>query len=214
MKTISLLTVAGLAAAATAAPIDRSSIPIYTGTNVASAPLNTSPLVTSGVQYSNMELGTNFTSTATGGVVAAADYDSIADDDINMGIFQFVGGVANAGEVLFFDFFDAGGTFYDSFGVQLSQGGNFIWTITLATPQIALDSGFVQMVADDGSAVINSTGVWFINSEAPTIGSALAADGNLPTGPGDYKFAIEAVPAPASAALLGLGGLVATRRRR
>ncbi|MEL7485503.1 MAG: PEP-CTERM sorting domain-containing protein, partial [Planctomycetota bacterium] len=32
--------------------------------------------------------------------------------------------------------------------------------------------------------------------------------------PGTLSFAVEIVPAPASAALLGLGGLAATRRRR
>ena len=217
MKTISILTVAGLAAVATANPIDRSNFTIYTGAALEAAPMDTSKLVTAGVQYSNLGLGNNFASTETGLTVGVADYDSVADDDINMGIFTFVGGVSAVGGVLFFDFFDAGGNFYDGFGVQLPQAGNFIWTITLNTPQVTLDAGSVAMFADDGffTGLPASTGTWFLNAVPATIGSAGLPDGTDATGAAlDFKFAIEAVPAPASVALLGLGGLVATRRRR
>lgn len=222
MKAIAMVLVAGVAgtAAADIAPfdataIDRTGMTIYSGDAVIAAPLDsaTSALFTAGTAYENMALGTNFvtSSGAAGGVAGTADYDSAADDDINMGAFRFVGGVAAAGGVLFFDFFDSAGNFYDGFGVQLSSGGNFIYTITLTTPQLVQDSGFVQMFADDGSVLVATNGTWFLNNEAPTIGSAGAID----VAPDlDYKFAIDAIPAPGSVALLGLGGMVAARRRR
>lgn len=225
MKAIAVVMAAGLAGTAVAdiapfdvASIDRSSMTIYSGAAVQATPIGaeSGALFTAGTAYENMDPGNGFLAfpPATG-VLGTADYDSAADDDINMGAFRFVGGVAAAGEVIFFDFFDAGGVFYDGFGVQFPQGGNFIWTITLATPQITQDAGFVQLFADDGSAVVASTGQWFLSDAAPTIGSAGAADATGPAGESlNHKFAIDAVPAPGSIALLGLGGLAAARRRR
>ena len=60
-----------------------------------------------------------------------ADYLSVSSGDIALDQFVFVGGVDQAGGVVFFDFFDSSGAFIDGFGVQLSQDGTFIWTIDL-----------------------------------------------------------------------------------
>jgi hypothetical protein len=165
-----------------------------------------------------MTLGTNFSMSATGGVVACDDYDSSSAAGIVTQIeqFRFVGGVANPLEVLFFTFFDTASNFVDSFGVQFGQGGDIIYTIDLGTPVSVADNGFVQMWADDGSVVTTSTGTWFLNTAAPTIGTTDATPPGLTDGSGNYlddKFEMTEVSEPASLALLGMGVLAFLRRR-
>lgn len=144
--------------------------------------------------------------------IGTADYQSVATNNIVMDEFQFVGGVDAVGGTVFFDFFDAGGNFVDGFGVSLSEAGNFIWTIDLAGAFEAASGGFVQMSVDDGGFVVPNA-QWFLSDGAPAVGDALAEDAG---GGNNFNFAIvgSEVPAPGAVALLGLGGLVASRRRR
>ena len=191
---------------------DKSSAPIYEAQLVGDrADYN-------GTAYSNMTLGTNYSVSATGAVVSVDDYTSVVApaDTILMSTFKFVGGVANAGEVLFFTFFDSSGSYVDSFGAQFSQGGNFVWTVTLSTPFAVANSGYVQMWADDGSVLVTSTGSWFMTTDAPTIGTTGTAYPGYTTSGGaylDHKFEINSIPEPATIGLLGLSVLALVRRR-
>ena len=144
--------------------------------------------------------------------IGVADYQSVATNNIVMDEFQFVGGVDAIGGTVFFDFFDAAGTFVDGFGVSLSMDGNFIWTITLGGAFEAAAGGFVQMSVDDTGFVVPNA-QWFLSDGAPAVGDALAEDAG---GGNNFNFAIvgNEVPAPGALALLGLGGLPAARRRR
>lgn len=141
------------------------------------------------------------------------DYVSTASAPIDLSSFRFVGGVQQVGGTMFFDFFDASSNFVDSFGVALSQAGNFIWTITINTfpgGVVVPEAGFVQATVGAGF-----TGQWFLSTAAPTVGTENPLVGGA-AGGFSHKFEIngEVVPAPATAALMGLGGLVAVRRRR
>ncbi len=166
--------------------------------------------------YSAMDGPFNAFSPATGNV-GLDDYASIATDDIVLTSFRFVGGVGASGEPggsMSFQFFDSDETFVDSFGINLPQGGAFTWTITLNDPITIPANGLVQAVVGEGF-----TGRWFLGATAPTIGSndpeiggAELADGT----PLSHRFELNGVlvPTPGSAALLGLAGLAAVRRRR
>jgi len=157
-----------------------------------------------------------------GGAVSADDYNKFVPGQstvYTMDHFQFIGGVAQPGQVMFFTFFDSNGSYVSSFGVQLPYGGGYIWTITGAgggsMGRPVHFGGFVQMWADDGSVVVLSTGIWYLNSDAPTVCTT------GPTYPGltvggvylDHKFAI-LVPEPGTLALFGMGIMTLVVRRR
>jgi MYXO-CTERM domain-containing protein len=147
--------------------------------------------------------------------IGVADYQSIATNNIDVGEFVFVGGVDTMDTVVFFDFFDAGGTFLDGFGVALPEAGNFIWTITPTDLEIAAD-GLVQMTVDDGTNGPAGLATWFLNENTASVGNAGAIDVSAGLSSFNFAFSINGteVPAPGAVALLGLGGLVASRRRR
>jgi len=148
-------------------------------------------------------------------VAGTADYTSVSAGDIALDQFVFVGGVDQAGGVMFIDFFTSGGDYIDGFGVQLAEEGNFIWTIDLSETLMVASSGFVQMSIDDedlAGAGSTAAGRWFLGNNGATIGDAGMAEGDPDF---NYAFALNSnVPAPGALALLGLGGLGAARRRR
>lgn len=174
-----------------------------------------------GTAYSNMNAGAGFQAFAPGGgAIGFDDYDSIATGGtIDVQSYRFVGGVNVAGGVMFFEFFDNSSAFVDSFGVALPQAGNFIWTITINTfpgGVVVPDAGIHQVVTDDlGQFGPAALGQWFLSDANPTVGTSNPAIGGA-AGGFSHKFELngEFVPAPATAALMGLGGLVAARRRR
>ena len=166
-------------------------------------------------QYDNVAAGPGgyvaFPPSATN-PIGTADYQSVATNNILMDEFMFVGGVDVDGGTVFFDFFDAAGAFVDGFGVSLASAGNFIYTITTGGTVEAAAGGFVQMTVDDGGFSVPNA-QWFLSDGAPAVGDALLEDAG---GGNNFNFAIigNEVPAPGAVALLGLGGMVAARRRR
>lgn len=205
-----VLVAAGTAVAGTTG-IDRSGYEIYTGqaTALDSATVNrgVAPL------YDNIAGPYAAFAPSATNPIGVGDYNSIATNDILVDNFVFVGGVDVVGGVVFFDFFDAGGTFLDGFGVALPSAGNFIWTISPTDLTVAAD-GIVSMAVDDGTNGPVANAQWFLTENVAAVGDAGVEDvtGTL----FNFAFGINGtvVPAPGAFALLGLGGLVATRRRR
>ncbi len=155
---------------------------------------------------------------AATGVASFDDYVSTEAAPFTLAQFQFVGGVTAVGGGMTVAFFDTAANPAGNFHITLPQAGNFIWTITLGSPPDGADStfvapqaGFVQITVDAAN-----TGQWFFTSTAPTIGTD-----DITVGTGaqlnpqrNNAFGLIKVPAPSSLALLGLGGLIARRRRR
>lgn len=233
MKSIAALTVCAAVGSAFAAPslgpVDHSSRTIYgsssyTAQALDAVPFGSNPRGAASTIFSNMDAGTGFQSFPVSTVVLNGDaqaigfddYTSIAAGTTQITEFRFVGGVQQAGGVMFVDFFDASGTAVDGFGIQLSQVGNFIYTITVNTAVDVASAGFVQISLDDdglfGSGV-QTTGQWFLSGAAATIG-ANGPQGGASAGALNHNFELTTVPAPGAVALLGLGGLIAGRRRR
>jgi hypothetical protein len=149
--------------------------------------------------------GTSVTQDAEFSNEVRSQYTSTGVDANYLTSFKFVGGVAAVNQVLFFQFYDSASMPISDFGVQLPQAGNFVWTITLAQSIPIANAGFVGLIPNVGV-----TGTFRYASTPPAIGtSSDVGDGK----PGYYRYQIN-VPAPASAGLLALGGLVALRRRR
>lgn len=128
--------------------------------------------------------------------------------------FRFVGGVSTVGDTLRVNFYDSGANLFNFFNVSLGTAGNFVWTITLGLQPNGSDStflvpqaGFVEITAVTGA------GRWFLTPTAPSVGSNNLAVGGLPN-QFNHAFELVAVPAPGAMAFLGLGGLLASRRRR
>jgi hypothetical protein len=121
---------------------------------------------------------------------------------------KFVGGVTTANTSLRFNFYDAAGsTLVNSFEIGFGQAGNFIWTITGLGGFNVASKGVMEVVG-----VGNATGQWFLSQSATTVGSDDRSFGDN-TAAFQHSFQLS-VPAPGSLAILGLGGLVAGRRRR
>lgn len=147
---------------------------------------------------------------AATGNIGFDDYNSIAEDDFVLTSFRFVGGVAEAGGTMSFQFFDANEDFADSFGIALPQAGNFIWTITINSEVIVPANGLIQAVVGD-----DFTGQWFLSVTDPDIGTNDLAIGGNETD-ASHRFELNGVPVPTPGALavLGMAGLAGVRRRR
>lgn len=232
MKTIAAIALCAAAGSAFAGPstgtIDRSDYVIlgaesYTAQAVDAIPFGSDARGGAATTiFSNMEAGAGFQAFPASAVnldgateaIGFDDYTSIASDTTQITEFRFVGGVAQESGVMFVDFFDSSGTFVDGFGIQLAMAGNFVYTITVNTEVDVASAGLVQISLDDDGLFgdnVQTTGQWFLTAEAATIG-ANGPDGGA-TGL-NHAFELTTVPAPGAVALLGLGGLVAGRRRR
>lgn len=155
--------------------------------------------------------------TAATGSAGFDDYQSTYTDSPYMLLqtFKFVGGVTTVGGGATFNFYDTSENLHSSFSVTLPSAGDFIWTISLETVAGAKDSdfgipaaGYVEMIVDAAT-----TGRWFLSNSAPTIGTESRAPGEGSLDTHSHRFEL-IIPAPGASALLGLGGLVALRRRR
>ncbi len=159
---------------------------------------------------------------AATGPLGFDDYSTTnaSDNVMTLAQFKFVGGVSTVGGTLTMQFFDPnnGNSLFNAFNVSLPQAGNFIWTITLGALPDGSDSTFV--VPTNGIVQIvaapTTTGQFFftgaglpaaVGSNNPAFGSGAALNRN-------QAFELVAVPAPGALAIVGLGGLVAARRRR
>jgi hypothetical protein len=145
---------------------------------------------------------TNATTAGPGLMVGVEDYNLPTVASPILTEFQFVGGVAAAGQILWFDFYDDMGTYIDYAGVQFPQGGNYIWTITIGTPFAIPDGGYMSMTAD--SYYSSSTGTWFMTQDPPAVGTTDGLE--------NYAFSLTVLPEPASLLLVALGGLFLRRR--
>lgn len=156
------------------------------------------------------------------GPIGFDDYQTtnVADNVTTLAQFKFVGGVSTVGGILTMQFFDPnnGNSLFSSFNVALPQAGNFIWTITLGAQPDGSDSNFViptngivQIVADAAT-----TGRFFFTGAAlpPAVGGNNPAFGSGAALNRNEAFELVSVPTPGALAVLGLGGLVAARRRR
>lgn len=223
MKTLSVFAVLAMAGSALAnglptTNIDRSNVLLDAGLYT----LQATPLdgeyfsARSSVLYSHID-GPYAGFPAASGAGGFDDYVSTAGNDIILEEFSFVGGVTAVGGVVFFDFFDSALNFVDGFGVQLSQAGNFIWTITLNTPIVVPNAGVVQAFFNDDALIGPVTsGQWFLSSSATTVGTDSRTFGGANGGELQHSFELfgTVVPAPGAVALFGLAGLAGIRRRR
>jgi hypothetical protein len=155
---------------------------------------------------------------AATGNIGFDDYDStLAGGSAFLQSMKFVGGfstlpVGSTTGAMRVEFYDTTAAFINSFTVNLPTG-NSIWNIGLETVANAKDStflipeaGFIQLVATGGAL-----GQFFLSTAVPTIGTESRTLGDTATH--SHRFELT-VPAPGSMALLGLGGLLAARRRR
>lgn len=207
VSALALVAVAGVAQGVTIFDVNTARITATPVDGVFYAPRD------SGIIYDSTTTASSGGTTVTVGGSIVEDYTSTAVDPVNQLMTHvFVGGVATANHVLFFNFYNAGGNFTGGYGVRLPQAGNFVWTITInpfgpggdvpITP-----SGFAQMVPDSGvnnPGGVASTVTWRFTASAPTVGSTTGTV---------YRQSLN-VPAPGAMALIGMGGLLASRRRR
>ena len=111
---------------------------------------------------------TLYSVSATADFISYDDYVGVVSGYVDLEEFSFIGGVANANEILWFDFYHESWNLVDYFGAQFSQGGNWIWTLTLSSPISIPNSGYVEVWAD--SYYGTSTGTWYLNADWPTVG--------------------------------------------
>jgi len=158
---------------------------------------------------------------AATGSLGFEDYTSVASTSPTFVLAQmrFVGGVSTAGESLRFQFFDATSSPFSSFTVGPLGAGNFIYTITLGTVALGgKDSTFVVPTIGELEIFTAGAGLgqFFLTATPPAVGSSSLLVGSTggPTNTFNHAFELRQVPAPGALALLGLGGIVAARRRR
>jgi len=213
LKVTGIFAVVSIAGSAIASPVlgDYSSYGQISSDSITAVSLEEGTQGAVSPVYSNMEAGAGFNAfPAANGGLGFDDYTSTSGGPIVMESIRFVGGVDSVDGVLNFEFFDAAGAnLVTAFSVTFAQAGNFIWTINLGGAFTADAAGVLQISTD-----ATSVGQWFLSAEAPTVGSEDNTFGGASGGALSHKFEINVVPAPGALALLGLGGIVAGRRRR
>ena len=129
---------------------------------------------------------------------------------------EWVGGMTgnpSGTGLMFFTFFTALGTPFDSYGVALPADGAHYWGITITGGMYIPSDGIAQAWFNDGSftAYGSQPGFWMYSEGAPSIGTNSDIVGQFAP---NYNMHTIVIPAPASLAMLGLGGALAVRRRR
>jgi len=133
---------------------------------------------------------------------------AVSGPTMSLNSMQFVGGVTTAGSSITFNFYNsAGTTLLNSFSSTFGTAGNFLWSVTNLGGFTVGSSGVLELVAQTGK-----TGQWFLSTSATTVGSDSRTFGDTTT-TNQHSFSLS-IPAPGSLALVGLGGLLAARRRR
>lgn len=92
----------------------------------------------------------------------------------------------------------------------------YLYTAELAVPMDATaGTGYLLSIVNDSNASPTDSWFWEFSASAPVLG-AVTPDFGASWGPSPSSFAfrLSAIPTPASATLLGIGGLAATRCRR
>lgn len=151
----------------------------------------------------------SFTGAGPGGFLFDDYTSTAAPGTYGLTKVMFVGGV-DVASVLFFDFFDTGGSFIDGFGVGLGPG-LFVYTITAGgNPFVLADEAGSMMMTPDPLATLT----WFFSPGA-AIGSNIGVPGSETGSDLDtiYSFALF-IPSPGALALLGVAGLLGAPRRR
>lgn len=162
-------------------------------------------------------------SPAVTGPLGWDDYDidpEVSTDGVLTAV-KFVGGVATAPGVMWVDFYTytafgtgttaLGTAWVTGFGVQLPSAGAFIWTIHASSdPLVTVPlTGIMTITANSTTTYGIVNGTWYL-------GSVLNVGSNNPLHGGDpplmKQFAL--IPEPVSLALLGVGLLLVSRRRR
>src|SRR4051812_17018922 len=213
----SLVAVAGFAGTAAADFLTvPANAPLYDAHNasIQAAPIGSSDGRAGGApQYSSIP--GPYSALAAASFSQRDDYTSIhVGGQFEVDAFRFVGGVTAVGGILDFFFLDNNvptPNVISAFAIAFPQAGNFIWTITFNIPDpIAKDAGQLQIQTRG-----TTTGQWFATTTAaaPGSNSFQTGYGSTFTTPAIGTFEMQ-IPAPSSLALLGLGGLVALRRRR
>lgn len=213
--------------------IDRSNMPIFShgnGVEIEAIPVGDyvgSTAISGGTIFSNMESGTGFQAFASAtGALGFDDYNTtvtgetdplVGQSGLGLDEIRFVGGFQTGPGIIFFDFFDfATQTFVDGFGVDLTNAGNFIYTINITNDDVFInDNGILQLTADDGTVGgLPTTAQWFLSDAAPTIGTEDNTFGGAagPFANISHKFELTYTPEPTSLVLLGLAGLLIRRR--
>jgi hypothetical protein len=155
-----------------------------------------------------------YTPPATASFAHRDDYTSIAAGNFELDGLRFVGGVTTAGMKLDFIFLDNAAipNVVTGFTITFPQGGNFIWTISFGLPDpVVPNVGHLQVQ----TSTATDTGRWYFTSTAAAPGSnSFAAGSGSELNPPLIKAFELQIPAPGALALLGVGGVLAARRRR